>query len=319
MTLPTNPHLRGPLAGATIASGDLDASLAFFRDELGMAVIADVTPGAAAIERSWGIAVPAPGRVLTLSGGSPEVGLLRLLDVSGEPAPPIRERPSIVVPGPLAIDFGVEDLASAHARLASLGYRFFSPPRDAHAVRICFALAPDRVMTALIQFPEGHPLRGRAFTGLINVAQIVESMSIELPWYRECFAMHTSLDFVQEDNEETRRLSDATQTPEGAELHLVNLVEREGVDGFQGGGTIELIEPRIGAGPSVAASARPPRRGFFLTSIRVDDVDRVHAACAARGREPLTAVLPADELTDAPHFVVCSPTGALLEVRQGTP
>jgi len=318
----TVPHLSGRLAGATLASGDIDASLAFFRDELGMTVVADAAPGAAAIERSWGIAVPGAGRVVTLAGGSGEVGRLRLLDVSAVAAPPIRERPSIVEPGPLALDFAVEDLDAAYASLSARGYEFYSPPRDAHHLRICFVLAPDRVMTALIQFPEGHGLRGHgAYVGLINVAQIVESMERDLGWWCHCFEMHAALNFVQEDNEETRRLNGATHTPEGALLHLVNLAEREGIDGFQGSGTVELVEPVGCAGPSVCGHALPPRRGFFLTSLRVPDVERAHARCtaAAAGGDataPLTGVVAADAVTDATHFVVRSPTGALLEVRQ---
>ena len=315
----TVPHLSGRLAGATLASGDIEASLAFFRDELGMAVVAQARPAAADLERSWGIAVPRPGRVFTLAGGSDEVGLLRLLDVSAVDAPPIRAEPSIVDPGPLALDFAVEDLDDAHATLSARGYEFYSPPRDAHRLRICFVLAPDRVMTALIQFPGGHGLRGhRPYTGLINVAQVVEAMDADLDWYRDCFELHTTLNFIQEDTEDTRRLSDATRTPPGAVLHLVNLAEHEGIDGFQGSGTVELVEPVGCAGRSVCADAQPPRRGFFMTSLRVRDVERAHARCAAspRGTAPLTEVVPADELANAAHFVVRSPTGALLEVRQ---
>jgi hypothetical protein len=252
-----------------------------------------------------------------LSGGSGEVGLLRLLDVSATDAPAIRERPSIVDPGPLAIDFAVEDLDAAYAALSDAGHEFYSPPRDAHRLRICFVLAPDRVMTALIQFPPGHGLRRAPYVGLINVAQVVERMDVELPWYCDCFAMHTTLNFVQADDEETRRLNNATATPPGAFMHLVNLAEREGIDGFQGSGTIELVEPHGVVGPSVCAHARPPRRGFFLTSVRVPDVERAHARCRDRGEgELVTGVIAADDLTGAPHFVVRSPTGALLEILQ---
>jgi hypothetical protein len=261
--------------------------------------------------------MPGSARVVTLSGGSREVGLVRLLDVSATAAAPIRERPSIVEPGPLAIDFAVEDLDDAYAVLSGAGYEFYSPPRDAHRLRICFALAPDRVMTALIQFPEGHGLRRAPYVGLINVAQVVERMDVELPWYRECFAMHTTLNFLQVDDEETRRLGNATATPAGAFMHLVNLAEREGIDGFQGSGTIELVEPHGVVGPSICAHALPPRRGFFLTSVRVPDLEVAYARCRERGEgQIVTEIAPADELTGAPHFVARSPTGALIEVRQ---
>jgi len=318
MTSPTDtvPHLCGRLAGASLACEDLERSLAFFRDELGMVVLAEAQATAESVQRSWGIPVPAPGRVVTLAGGSSEVGLLRLLDVSAVAAPPIREQPSIIDPGPLALDFAVDDLDLAYATLSARGYEFYSPPQAAHHLRICFVLAPDRVMIALIEFPDGHGLRGRPFTGLINVAQVVETMDADLPWYGDCFDMHTTLNFIQESSEDTERLSDATHTPPGSVLHLVNLAERTGIDGFQGSGTVELVQPVGRVGRSVCADAMPPRRGYFMTSLRVGDLEASHARCAARGSRMLTGIVAADELTRAPHFVVRSPTGALLEVLQ---
>jgi predicted enzyme related to lactoylglutathione lyase len=109
-------------------------------------------------------------------------------------------------------------------------------------------------------------------------------------------------------------LNAATRTPPGCSLHLVNLAEREGIDGFQGGGTLELVEPRGGGGTSVAAAATPPGRGFFLTSIRVPDLDWTHARVLAGPTPVLTELMPADAVTPARHFVTRSPTGSLLEV-----
>ncbi len=313
----TDPgHLQGRLAGATLASGDLDASLWFYRNLLGMEVIATEYPSAQELERSWGIAAPG-GPLVTLSGGSRQVGLLRLLDVSSVAGEPIRSHPSIADPGPLALDFAVADLDDAHATLSAHGYEFYSPPLDVTGgVRICFCIAPDRVKTALIEFAPVHPLRayGRQFVGLINVAQVVERVEGEREWYCGCFDMHTTLDYVLPDNEQSRRLSTATRTPPGCTPHLVNLAEREGIDGFQGGGTIEIIEPIGGGGSSVAAEAAPPRRGFFLTSIRVPDLDATHARVVAGGAPLLTELMHADAVTPARHFVTRSPTGSLLEV-----
>jgi hypothetical protein len=126
--------------------------------------------------------------------------------------------------------------------------------------------------------------------------------------------MHTTLDYILPDDESARRLNAATRTPPGCRLHLVNLAEREGIDGFQGGGTIELVEPGGRGGTSVAAAAAPPGRGFFLTSIRVPDLDGAHARALAGGTPMLTGLMPADAVTPARHFVTRSPTGVLLEV-----
>ena len=221
-------------------------------------------------------------------------------------------------PGPLAFDFAVADLDAAHRDLSSSGFEFYSPPQDVGNVRICFCLAPDRVMTALIEFGPDHALRreGRPYVGVINVAQGVECMADDLAFYTGCFGVHTALDYVMQHDERGNRLRRATGQPTGSDFHLVNLASEPGISGFQGGGTVELIEPLHVKGPSVSQRAVPPNRGYFLTSLRVADVETCLERCHERRSELLTRLAPADELTGAPHFVVRSPAGALLEISQ---
>jgi catechol 2,3-dioxygenase-like lactoylglutathione lyase family enzyme len=290
-------HLSGTLHAVTVASGDLEASLAFYRDQLGMQLIGD--------DEQDGLF---PGRVLTLSGGSDRCGLLRLLDVSGRGGEVIREP---MRPGPLAFDYSVLDLAAAYEQLSQAGYEFLSPPQDVGNVDICFCFAPDRVMTALIQFPADHALRraDRPYVGIINVAQIVGDMDVDSEFWQGVLGLVRSLDYVQhDDSERTERLRRAAGFPRQIPIHMVNLTEQV-VDGFQGGGTVELIQGHTEVPEPLGERAEPPQRGYFLTTLWHDDAAGVYERCREQGH-PL--LMP---LADG-RFVTRSPSGALVEIVQ---
>ncbi len=113
---------------------DLEASVAFYGDALGLAVYREFGAGA---QR---------GVVFFLGGG--------FLEVSGRAPSPA---------GPnLQLWLQVRDLDQAHAELATRGVEIVRPPtHEPWGLREMWVADPDGVRIAVVEVPEDHPLRRR--------------------------------------------------------------------------------------------------------------------------------------------------------------
>ena len=113
---------------------DLERSLAFYGDTLGLAVYREFGEG------------EHRGVVFFLGGG--------FLEVSGRTLAPGR-------PG-LELWFQVRDVDAAHADLVVKRAEILRPPRDEPwGLREMWVADPDGVRIAIVQVPEDHPLRRR--------------------------------------------------------------------------------------------------------------------------------------------------------------
>ncbi len=113
---------------------DLDRSLAFYGDQLGLAVY-----------REFG-AASGRGVVFFLGGG--------FLEVSGR---------SATAAGPnMALWLQVGDVDAAHRELVGRGVEVLRPPADEPwGLRELWVADPDGVRIAVVQVPDDHPLRRR--------------------------------------------------------------------------------------------------------------------------------------------------------------
>lgn len=105
---------------------DRERSLAFYRDELGLAIAREF-PG---------------GTVFFLGGG--------FLEISGE-------APAGSAPGSLQLWLQVRDLAAAHRSLAAHVVR--EPRREPWGLDEMWISDPDGTRIVLVEIPEGHPIR----------------------------------------------------------------------------------------------------------------------------------------------------------------
>ena len=135
---------------------DVDRSLAFYRDLLGLTVVADMQPDADYVARVTGF----PGatfRIVFLRL-PPDEHILELIQYktrAGDPLPLATNRP-----GCAHICFLVQDLSALHARLTAQGARFVSEPveitqgvnRGGYAV---YLRDPDGITIELLQRPAG--------------------------------------------------------------------------------------------------------------------------------------------------------------------
>lgn len=116
------------LRRTTIVVRDLDQSIAFYRDGIGLRVGWDR-------ETVLGDAIPlapgARGRFATVMGEDEVIGMIGLLQVVDPPmaAPPVSAAEGLSV-GATIFVIGTEDCDGVHDRLAALGARIYKAPYD---------------------------------------------------------------------------------------------------------------------------------------------------------------------------------------------
>lgn len=137
---------------------DMENSLAFFRDVLGMEVLVDFE---AELETLLGV----PGariRSVVLKKGKRAKGMVELITFyspKGDPIVPSR-RKIYEECGPWLLSFEVDDVNGLYQELSGKGIKFISPPQPIDVPKLGLYQAaiiegPDGVMVELLQRPEG--------------------------------------------------------------------------------------------------------------------------------------------------------------------
>ncbi len=133
-----------------VSVSDVERSLAFYRDVLGLQLIFDVQLDGAGMERATGES-GARGRMVgcKVPGSGVTIELLGFAQRAG--AKPTR-------PGPFGytnIALSVDNLDAAHAALAARGIASLQAPIELGGVRMFFLTDPDGTAIEIIQFPRG--------------------------------------------------------------------------------------------------------------------------------------------------------------------
>jgi len=145
----TGPPGAGRITGfwhAGITVADLDESLAFYRDELGLAVTARSSSSAVA-EKVWNLP-GATGRIAFLAVPGSDVSI-ELIEFGGVERHPASARPCDPAHGHICLV--VDDLDALHARLASRGHR----ARSDDVVTLVGGAAPGGKSVYLVD-PDGY-------------------------------------------------------------------------------------------------------------------------------------------------------------------
>jgi len=133
---------------------DLDRSLGFYRDLLGMEVALDAEMAGEMLERE--VAMPgARLRLVELRAGAAFLELLEYRAPEGAPFP-AGAKPADV--GAHHVALLVDDIEAEHARLAAAGVRFTWPPQEVDAGyfaghRTAYCYDPDGLIVELWQLP----------------------------------------------------------------------------------------------------------------------------------------------------------------------
>jgi len=144
------------VARTLVHPSDLDASLAFYRDRLGLAVAREFGEG-----EQRGVVFHTGGGLLEVVGGSSPVGGTPTGDPGGDVTAGNvaggdveSERP------PVALWFQVRDLVATVAALERSGIALVRPPRlEPWGLLEAWIADPDGLRIHLVEVPETHPLR----------------------------------------------------------------------------------------------------------------------------------------------------------------
>jgi catechol 2,3-dioxygenase-like lactoylglutathione lyase family enzyme len=129
---------------------DLDRSLAFYRDLLGLALVRQMDETGPFIDAILGMNA---AKVRTVKLAAPGDGVQIELLAFTEPAPQIGGAPSLTRVGPTHVAFTVEDLDGLHQRMAAAGTQFTTKPQtspDGRA-KVTFCRDPDGTALELVE------------------------------------------------------------------------------------------------------------------------------------------------------------------------
>ncbi len=124
---------------------DLDRSVAFYRDVLGLTLKHMAAPKGEKVSAVTGY----PGstlRTALLYSGEHEVELIQYLTPAGKPQIPERRDA-----GAAHMAFRSKDIEADYRRLKDKGVRFVSPPQDFGTAKACYFTDPDGITLELLQ------------------------------------------------------------------------------------------------------------------------------------------------------------------------
>ena len=143
-----------------ISVSDVERSLGFYRDGLGLEVIFDHQLDGPGMESATG-EPGAQGRMVGLKVPGPGGVTIELLGFAHRGEVPKGPRPAL---GYTNASLAVDDLDAAHAELVAAGIQPLQEPFEVGGVRMFFVADPDGTAIELIEFP-GNATTSAEFNG----------------------------------------------------------------------------------------------------------------------------------------------------------
>lgn len=269
---------------------DLDASISFYRDVIGLDVSEIIRCGGAEFEQHWRLGNGTGGRASILSAGQSEIGRVVLVEFECDGREIVRAASERTFIGLLNLNFYTSEIGRASRALSAAGFESWTDPvayevgKGDGAPTEVIVEGPDGVLLNLVQ-PEGKPgsavgeirafLDGRGttatgFSEVVTTAHAVRSIDEALPFYVDVLGFEIWLDATFDRVESNRLLS----LPDEARSRVTF------VKGDHLFGKIALIEGLNYEPADLAARAVPPSIGYLAMAFDVDDL----AATLSAGR-----------------------------------
>lgn len=319
-----------PVSVVVIGVADLDASLGFYADTLGLERIDSGVLQGGDFERYWRLPAGTTARWAFLGHGTDPVGRIQLIEFSGTDRRQARPAGLRRAVGLFNLNIYASDIRRDYARLQAQGFRFWSEPAhnnfgpavgetmeasfdgpDGVVINLIQLLTDDprTVIGHITQFIDGYGRTATGFTSVVTTAHTVTDMDKALAFYYGPLGMTLFLESVLEGPVTNRALS----LP--AEARTRSVI----VQGNHEYGKIALASALNYEIPSLVAEALPPNIGYLAQSFQVADLEATARACAAIGVEtfsgPAERVLPGRGRCRA--MLVRNPgSGALQELFQ---
>lgn len=250
---------------------DMDESLAFYSDEVGMQVVADQHLDAADIQQLWKLSKDTRARAVFLKNDEQST-LLELIEFKPHSGRMIREGAHVWDYGIYDIAFLVKDLDKTHRDLIDKGFAFFSPPilyspRPSWIpfdAKEAILIGPNEMPIALIELSgPGKPEVKKGNYGMIvDSAQMAEDMEEVIRFYRDILGL-----VLQGDYKLPRGMVDGIlKLPPGTDSRIA-FFNKEGSTGP----AVEFLEYSL-KGKHLSPVAKPPNLGIFMIAFETDDL-----------------------------------------------
>ncbi len=313
--IPESNPLDAKIITFTTVSSDVDASVAFYRDVIGMTVLSD-SPLPADISSAPGMGQAERCHVLLTMPENQRSAAVRILE-----APPgakeIRPRPESGPndPGLLVMEGSTRDPAESYHLLASAGTPMISPPRYYYFRNTMWGRDVDVMsyapfgpggeqmfITANIRGDRPPPRSPFVHSGFSNAA----ITSLDQRPVNEFFEKALGLKRTSQMECYQKNTDQLIGAPEGSYFLWGNV----GI-----GVSIEVWEVKAASGTVYPCSL--DRTGLAMLTIRVNDLGKCRAMCAEAGIEPVgMGALPNPESKRPDGFTIRGAVGELFEIVQ---
>ena len=251
-----------------ISVSNLEDSLTFYRDWIGMKVAAEQTLEPADIQQLWNLPGGTEARAVFLKDGLQST-LVELIEFTPNSGRIIREGAKPWDYGLYDIAFLVKDVAACYRDLTEKGFAFVSPPIQykpnwvSYSVKEAILIGPDNVPIAHIERMTSEEYEPQDnYIRLGDSAQIVDNMSDVVKFYGDILG----LDLLGELTLPEGLVDDVLAIPPGTRVKMA-FFNKKGENALM----VEFIQLSM-KGKSLASIARPPNLGLFMISFEVDNL-----------------------------------------------
>lgn len=324
------PPLSAPVSVVVIGVENLDASLKFYSETLGLTVAEQKTWGGAEFERYWQVPERTLARCAFLGHGADPVGRIQLMEFDTPNRKLIRPPDIRRATGLFNLNLYTHNIKNDFEQLKAQGFEFWSEPAYNNfgpAVGETMEGAfdgPDGVVINLVElvtkdpktlighvagFVERYGRTSTGFTPVVTTAHSVFDIENALKFYYGPLGMKLFIESVLEGAETNRALN----LPEESRTRSVL------VQGDHEYGKIALAAPMNYEVPNLVPDAVAPNIGYLAQSFEVNDIQAAESACLDIEAEtfsmPATIDLPGRGTCKA--MIVRNPgSGALQELFQ---
>jgi catechol 2,3-dioxygenase-like lactoylglutathione lyase family enzyme len=281
-----------PLSVAVVGVADLEASLRFYRDLIGLTAHPTVTWSGPAFERAWRLPEGAAAEAVFCELPGVEVGRVLLLAFNAPRRRPIRPADAARAFGLVNLNFYTDRIVEDAKRFASLGYALWSDPTHyvlsgkAGAPTEVIFDGPDTVAINLVELSTSDPTtrvgqmrayvqsHGRTptgFTPVVTTSHCVRSIGKAVAFYQQVLKMGVLIDEIMDSPVQNKFL----RLPEKA---------RTAVKFMQGNhmfGKIALSQPLNYPCVDLVPAAVAPNIGYIAQTFVVADLGGAMSACDA--------------------------------------
>lgn len=252
-----------------ISVRDMDESLDFYQQIVGMSVIADQELNVEKIQKFWDLPLGTRARAVFLKNEE-QPTLLELVQFDPHSGRFIREGAHSWDYGIYDIAFTVKDLEKTYKKLTNQGFNFLTPPMHYSPtffpnfhVKFSVCMGPNEMPIPHIEPITPPPPEMEKDYGIImDSAQIVEDMDKALQFYRDLLGLTVITDATFPKG----LLDDILGLPLETEGRIVLLNKDKSDSPY-----IELIQLSV-KGKFLSNFAKPPNIGIFMISFETDNL-----------------------------------------------